>query len=49
MRNNIDYTRFVMGIGVGAAIGVATGQIAVWMAIGAGLGMVFARRTRCLR
>jgi hypothetical protein len=34
---------FTMAIGVGIAIGVATHQLAVWTAIGAGLGMVFAR------
>ena len=42
---------FIIAIGAGVAIGVATGQLAVWTAIGAGLGMVFSqgRLSRCLR
>ena len=42
---NATWGRFVIGLGLGAAIGVATGQFAVWFAIGAGLGMVFSHRS----
>ena len=50
MRNR-NYGYFAIAVGAGVAIGVATGQLAVWTAIGAGLGMVFSqgRHGRCLR
>jgi hypothetical protein len=46
MKRQIAGERLALGIGLGTMIGVLTGNVGLWLAVGVALGIVMSKYTR---